>query len=159
MPKRLEQLKYWLHKEIQLPDFSIEPASGDASFRRYFRVCYDGQSMIVMDAPPDKENCVPFVGIASAFLKIGLNVPEITHTNLDQGFLLMTDLGGGEQLYLQVLGEANADRLYGDAMGALIALQACGPGDHYYRTMTKTCCTMRWVYSVNGFCGSIWAVT
>ena len=136
MPKRLEQLKYWLHKEIKLPDFSIEPASGDASFRRYFRVCYDGQSMIAMDAPPDKEDCAPFVGIARAFLKIGLNVPEIAHTNLDQGFLLMTDLG--EQLYLQLLDEANVDRLYGDAMGALITLQACGPGDYPLPDYNKT---------------------
>lgn len=128
MPKRLEQLKHWLHKEIQLPDFSIEPASGDASFRRYFRVRYDGQSVIAMDAPPDLEDCRPFIGVAKAFLDIGLNVPEILHANIDQGFLILTDFG--VQLYLPLLNESNVDRLYGDAMSALITLQASDPGDY-----------------------------
>lgn len=128
MPERLEQLRCWLKNDIQLPDFSIEPASGDASFRRYFRVKYDGKSMIAMDAPPELEDCAPFIGVARAFLKIGLNVPEILHADPDQGFLLLTDFG--EQLYLHVLNESNVERLYGDAMGALITLQASGPGEY-----------------------------
>jgi hypothetical protein len=128
MPDRLEQLRSWLSDEIQLPDFSIEPASGDASFRRYFRVKHDGKSLIAMDAPPEQEDCAPFIGVARDFLNIGLNVPEILHTDIDQGFLLLTDLG--EQLYLDVLNESNVERLYGDAMGALIPLQASGSGEY-----------------------------
>ena len=87
----------------------------------------DGKSYIAMDAPPDKEDCHPFVAIAQAFFKLGLHVPEILHQDMGNGFLLLTDLGS--RLYLQELNADTAERLYGDAMGALVALQACGPGD------------------------------
>lgn len=128
MPERLEQLKYWLKNDIQLPDFSIEPASEDASFRRYFRVQYNGKSVIAMDAPPEQEDCTPFIEIARHFLETGLNVPEILHADPERGFLLLTDLG--EQLYLHALDESSVDRLYGDAMGALITLQVSDPGEY-----------------------------
>ena len=126
MPERLEQLKNWLKNDVGMVSFEINPASDDASFRRYFRLQYDGKSLIAMDAPPEKENCHPFVDIAESFAKLGLHVPEIIEKDLKQGFLLLSDLGS--TLYLQVLDEDNVDRLYGDAMGALIELQACGAG-------------------------------
>lgn len=127
MPERLQQLKHWLEKDLKLPRFEIEPASGDASFRRYFRISYDSQTYIAMDAPPEKEDCRPFVSIARALYGIGLNVPKVIHEDLSQGFLLLSDLG--TQLYLTELNEHTVERLYGDAMTALVTLQACGPGE------------------------------
>ncbi len=126
MPHRRAALEQWLSDACRLTDFTVTPASGDASFRRYFRVrTSDGQTRIAMDAPPDKENCVPFVSIAAQFAKAGLHVPAILAQDLPRGFLLLEDLGGTH--YLDVLDEASADRLYGDAMAALASLQACGP--------------------------------
>jgi len=126
MPQRLEQLQRWLSDELGLPEYTIAPASADASFRRYFRIRFDGESRIVMDAPPDKEDSRPFVSIGRQLRGIGLNVPEILAEDLQQGFLLLSDLG--DRQYLDVLDAQNAGRLYGDAMGALATLQASGPG-------------------------------
>ncbi len=101
--------------------FAVTPASTDASFRRYFRLTGDKGSWIVMDAPPDKEKIEPFVRIATKLGEIGLNVPGIMGCDLAQGFCLLTDLG--QRLYLSELRADTVERLYGDAMGALIVLQ------------------------------------
>jgi aminoglycoside/choline kinase family phosphotransferase len=126
MPERLKLLKQWLGDELDFSDYSLKPASSDASFRRYFRVTHDGSSYIVMDAPPEKENTRPFVTVARLFLDVGVNVPEILDENTDQGFLLLSDLGS--RLYLDALNDETVERLYGDALGALAAIQACAPG-------------------------------
>ncbi|MEO6697709.1 MAG: aminoglycoside phosphotransferase, partial [Gammaproteobacteria bacterium] len=67
MPERLTQLTRWLREDIGLAHFEITPASSDASFRRYFRICHGGQTRIVMDAPPAQEDCRPYIDIARAF--------------------------------------------------------------------------------------------
>lgn len=105
-----------------MADFDIKPASSDASFRRYFRVFHHGASVIVMDAPPDKEDSRPFISVAQLFFAAGLNVPEIFQVDLDRGFLLITDLG--EKLYLDELKANNVERLYGDALESLRVLQS-----------------------------------
>ncbi len=128
MPQRMEQLRSWLASLPQLSDFSFEPASNDASFRRYFRVHTGGASYIAMDAPPDREDSRPFVAVAEAFEAIGLNVPHIYARDLSQGFMLLEDLGN--DLYLDSLTPDSVGRLYGDALGALATLQACGPRQH-----------------------------
>ncbi len=74
-----------------------------------------------MDAPPEKEDIRPYVAIAQRFHALGLNVPRILEQDLERGFLLLSDLG--ERLYLPHLGEATVERLYGDALGALVVLQ------------------------------------
>jgi aminoglycoside/choline kinase family phosphotransferase len=125
MPQRIEQLKHWLNTLPGLDGYTFEPASGDASFRRYFRIGVAQKSYIAMDAPPEKEDPKPFVQVAEAFEAIGLNVPHIHAKDLDKGFMLLEDLGA--VLYLDRLSSETADRLYGDALGALVTLQACGP--------------------------------
>jgi aminoglycoside/choline kinase family phosphotransferase len=123
MPERLEQLKRWLDTELTLRDYTIAPASADASFRRYFRVRHGGSSFIVMDAPPEKEDSRPFVDVARRLFGAGLNVPEVLDQDLAQGFLLLSDLGSTP--YLGALNETSVERLYGDALGALVSIQAC----------------------------------
>jgi aminoglycoside/choline kinase family phosphotransferase len=127
MPQRIEQLKKWLATLPEISDYSFEPASADASFRRYFRISENGKNYIAMDAPPDREDSNPFVKVAEAFESIGLNVPHIYARDLTQGFMLLEDLGTA--LYLDKLTADTVDRLYGDALGALATLQACGPRD------------------------------
>lgn len=121
MDHRLEALKAWVGTTLDTADYEIRPASADASFRRYFRVTLNGGSHIVMDAPPDKEDVRPFIDIATRLFDLGLNVPEILDRDLAQGFLLLSDLG--DQVYLRHLNEDTVERLYGDAMGALVILQ------------------------------------
>ena len=126
MPQRLDSLNQWLSGPLGLTDYTLRPASADASFRRYFRIfTADGQTLIAMDAPPDKEDCAPFVAISRMLHPLGIHVPEILAEDSAQGFLLLSDLG--ETLYLDRLNDDNVDRLYGDALGALAAIQACAP--------------------------------
>ncbi len=125
MAHRIALLEEWLRQGPGLNDFVLEPASGDASFRSYFRVRCADASFIAMDAPPENEDCRPFVTLARRFGAMGLHVPRVLAEDLRQGFLLLSDLGS--QLYQELLTEANADRMYGDALSALIVIQACGP--------------------------------
>ena len=126
---REEQLRRWLAVTLGEDDFSIAPASDDASFRRYFRIRRgEAQpSLIAMDAPPDKENCRPFVHAAHLLAETGVHVPTIHAQDLEQGFLLLSDLGS--TTYLDALDENNAGKLYEDALDALLKIQrASRPG-------------------------------
>ncbi|MDH3305088.1 MAG: phosphotransferase [Gammaproteobacteria bacterium] len=102
------------------------PASGDASFRRYFRLRAGAESFIVMDAPPGQEDCLPFVRVAGYLEAMRLNAPRVIAANLDDGFLLLTDLGS--RLYLDELrrNPGAAERLYADAIAALLTMQRRG---------------------------------
>ena len=127
MSEREELLQEWLIEVLPARLDRIAPASSDASFRRYFRVWYDDQTRIVMDAPPDKEDCRPFVAIAQALRGLGLNAPEVLAGDLDQGLLLLTDLGS--RPYLAELDPRSVTPLYEDALEALARLQIGGhPG-------------------------------
>jgi aminoglycoside/choline kinase family phosphotransferase len=123
--QRQQQLTLWLHSQFPDQPFTLAPASADASFRRYFRATFaDGQTRIVMDAPPQHEDCRPFLHIAQLFQDAGIHVPYVYAHDLTQGFLLLSDLGN--TTYLQALGEGKADTanaLYGAATDALIKIQ------------------------------------
>lgn len=124
MDERYALMLNWLGALLPGADLAVTPASEDASFRRYFRVRLNDTTRIVMDAPPAKEDSRPFVVIAAALFDLGLQTPRIFAADFEQGFLLLSDLG--EQPYLTVLDEDNADRLYGDALAALARLQTGG---------------------------------
>jgi N-acetylmuramate 1-kinase len=100
---------------------SLEPASADASFRRYFRVAAGKETWIAMDAPPEREDCRPFVQVAGLLRSAGVNAPRVEAQDLERGFLLLTDFG--DTTYLSKLDGANADELFGDAIGALVKWQ------------------------------------
>jgi aminoglycoside/choline kinase family phosphotransferase len=126
---RREALERWLAGELGGKRFTLTPASEDASFRRYFRATLDdGSSLIAMDAPPDKEDCRPFVHVARLLHEAGVHAPEVRAQDLAQGFLLLTDLG--TRTYLQELAPGNAAQLFADATDALIRWQlATRPGE------------------------------
>jgi aminoglycoside/choline kinase family phosphotransferase len=121
LDKRDEVLRTWVNRVLPAQNGDFRPASVDASFRRYFRVSAGDESFIVMDAPSEKEDSRPYIAIAQRLHALGLNVPRILAQDLAQGFLLLSDLG--ERLYLPHLSEATVERLYGDALGALVVLQ------------------------------------
>ena len=125
MTERLEGLQAWVEQQLG-GGVVLTPASEDASFRRYFRIDRPGgDSLIVMDAPPPQEDCVPFVRLARQLRDLGVHTPEVLAEDLERGFLLLEDLGSRH--YLEALDEQSVDRLYGDALGALVTVQALGP--------------------------------
>ncbi|MBI3528603.1 MAG: phosphotransferase [Betaproteobacteria bacterium] len=111
----------WLTRQLPGRTFSLSPASADASFRRYFRVTLPDATLIVMDAPPEHEDCRPFVHVAGLMAAAGMNVPAIFAQDLAQGLLLLSDLGS--TTYLAALSDHNADSLFGDATDTLIRWQ------------------------------------
>ena len=125
---RLARLTDWL-APLQLVDVgSRRPASSDASFRRYFR--YDvvpalrdklGATLVAMDAPPARENVPAFVHVQGLLLEAGVNVPAIVARDVENGFLLLSDLG--TTTYLQRLTVDNAPFMYSDAIDTLIRFQ------------------------------------
>jgi hypothetical protein len=130
MDRRLAELDRWLRDDCGLSGFAIASASGDASFRRYFRVSLPGgDTRIAMDAPPEHEDCRPYLRAGETLASAGLHVPDVERADLERGFLLLEDLG--QTLYLDALAEDSVERLYGDALGALAAMQACCPHEGF----------------------------
>ncbi len=119
--QRQQQLTAWLNRQFPGDPLTIAPASADASFRRYFRATFANRTLIVMDAPPQHEDCRPFLHVARLFEGAGTHVPHIHAQDLEQGFLLLSDLGN--TTYLQALTADNARELYGAATDALIKIQ------------------------------------
>ena len=117
---RLDQLSRWVHQSK--PNAKLASASADASFRRYFRVTDQQQTWIAMDAPPEKENLVPFIDVGKRLVKASVNAPSIYQSDLEQGFLLMDDLGNVP--YLTELNIETADSLYLDALNTLVKIQS-----------------------------------
>ena len=84
----------WVASRFSNQSVEITPASADASFRRYFRLTWpDGGTHVLMDAPPEKEDCNPFIHVAGLLAKAGLAAPRILDQDLANGFLVLTDLG------------------------------------------------------------------
>jgi hypothetical protein len=122
---RLVQLRLWLEDDLSLPVDGLAPASADASFRRYFRVHVAGQTLIAMDAPPDREDSAPFVRVAQALAEIGVPVPQIVQSDLARGFLLLSDLGSTHLLATLKAG-AEPAAAYAPAAAALLQMQVAG---------------------------------
>ena len=123
---RLEQLRHWLLDELKMRDISIEPASADASFRRYFRINGTDHSWIAMDAPPDKEDCTAFVHVAQMLEAVGVQAPHIYQYDPELGFMLLSDLGS--TAYLAQLNDQQANDLYQDAIDDIVKMQSLNNG-------------------------------
>jgi hypothetical protein len=119
--QRLETLTAWASQILGSETLRIEPASADASFRRYFRITLDASSYIVMDAPPEKEDVRPFLHVGNLMRAAGVNVPHVIAEDVARGYLMLSDLG--TQTYLDVLDESNAAQLFSHAIDALIKWQ------------------------------------
>lgn len=134
--QRQAQLQRWAEHALVAGNFidgdkhevAFSIVSGDASFRRYFRLAIDGQTFIAVDAPPDHEDSASFIHVDELFLSAGVRVPKIYAVDLDLGFMLIEDFG--DETYLPTLlnaqssqGSESPNKLYADAIDALVMLQ------------------------------------
>lgn len=111
----------WLENDLLLTVSRCEPASSDASFRRYFRVTTSEGQFIVMDAPPEKEKLEPFIHVAALMREAELHTPLILSQNIADGFLLLEDFGANN--FLDSITENNRDALYQSALDNIFKLQ------------------------------------
>lgn len=124
---RIRLIESWLRDELHWPLQRLAPASADASFRRYFRVWRnDGVTRVVMDAPPDKEDLVPYLQVSALLERCSLHVPQVEAADLRRGLLLLEDLGS-THLLARLQEGGDADALYGDALESLTRLQVAPP--------------------------------
>lgn len=126
---RILLMEKWLSDIFPDKSCSIAMVAGDASFRRYFRAIVNHQTYVVMDAPPEKENCNAYIAIARAFENATVQFPKIFALDLDRGFLLLTDFGN--QQLLPLLNSHSADNLYRIAMDDLFRMQLHQEIAHY----------------------------
>lgn len=124
---RYHALKAWVNTIHDGRNFTIQPASEDASFRRYFRIHLGNTTYIAMDAPPEHEDSESFVNVDKLLEFHRVHVPHIFNTDLTQGFILLDDLGS--TAYLDKLNTGTVDQLYGDALNALFTMQTRVPHD------------------------------
>ena len=128
MSERQQALKKWVSTELSnrykqsIEVTKVTMIAGDASFRRYFRVDYNGTSYVIMDSPPEHEDCLPFVQIASKWIANGVRVPKILAQDLQQGFLMLEDFG--DQLLRSRLTDESVDLLYTKALNELHRIQS-----------------------------------
>jgi N-acetylmuramate 1-kinase len=122
---RLALIHEWLSRDLGLGPVPVEPASADASFRRYFRAFHNSKTLVVMDAPPGKEDVRPYLKVAGLLESLGAHVPRVHEADIARGLLLLEDLGGTHYLSRLNAGD-DPERLYGDALRVLADIQARG---------------------------------
>lgn len=121
MKDRRLLLEDWLKQKGNEYQGVITPLSGDASFRRYFRLETANINYVVMDAPPEKENAHYFAQLARLFEGQGIRVPHVYAEDVPLGFLILSDFG--DRQLLGELNEQTADTLYLQAIKTLIQWQ------------------------------------
>jgi N-acetylmuramate 1-kinase len=132
-PRREADFNQWLAGTAathELAPATLRPASADASFRRYLRIDGASGSKIIMDAPPDKEDCRPFVKVAGLMAEAGLHVPRVLGWDEPRGFMLLDDLGTKTMIEVVDPDDAQANQgLYLRAVDALVAWQLASKPD------------------------------
>ena len=118
--ERAERRLQWTREVLDDDTLTLVSASSDASFRSYWRTVGTDPTWIVMDAPPGKEDVRPWIAVAQRLREAGLNAPLVHAQNLDEGFLLISDLG--TRLYLPALNDQTVDPLYEAAIEALLTI-------------------------------------
>jgi N-acetylmuramate 1-kinase len=122
---RLALVHNWLANDLGIHPERVEPASSDASFRRYFRAYCRDETFIIMDAPPDKEDVRPYLKVTNLLEGLGVHVPHVHEADVASGLLLLEDLGVVQYLQRLTAGD-DPDRLYGDALFSLAEIQTRG---------------------------------
>lgn len=116
----MSDIEIWLDS-IGWSGYTIEVASSDASFRKYYRVIQNNHSYILMDSSLQIDSLTPFIDINFRLEKAGVNIPNIIEQNIDKGFLILEDLGSLH--YLDILNESNYRELYKKAIDEIIKMQ------------------------------------
>ncbi|OBY75435.1 aminoglycoside phosphotransferase family protein [Acinetobacter gyllenbergii] len=138
--QREQLIQTWLQATLQSDQFEISFLAGDASFRRYARIKLQNKTYMLMDAPPEKEDCVPFVSIDEFFDKNGVRVPHIVAKDLTLGLLLLEDFG--DVVLSTLLNDQTVDQYYAQSFKQLIELQQVDgdaqlPAYSYEKLMTE----------------------
>lgn len=146
--QREQLIQTWLQATLQSHQFEINFLAGDASFRRYARIKLQNKTYMLMDAPPEKEDCAPFVNMDEFFDQHGVRVPHIVAKDLTQGLLLLEDFG--DVVLSTLLNDKTVDEYYAQSFKQLIELQQVDgqahlPAYSYEKLMTEMRLLTEWM--------------
>ncbi|WP_407411490.1 aminoglycoside phosphotransferase family protein [Acinetobacter sp.] len=127
--QREQLIQTWIQSVLGSDQFEINFLAGDASFRRYARIVFDHKTLMLMDAPPEEEDCAPFVKIDEFFAENGVRVPQILAKDLQHGFLLLEDFG--DVLLSTLLNDDTVDTYYAQSFKQLVQLQSIDGKDQF----------------------------
>ena len=127
--QREQLIQTWIQSVLGSDQFKINFLAGDASFRRYARIDFDHKTFMLMDAPPEKEDCAPFIKIDEFFAKNGVRVPQIIAKDLEHGLLLLEDFG--DVLLSTLLNDDTVDAYYAQSFKQLVQLQSIDGTDEF----------------------------
>ena len=116
----MNKIKEWL-ATTPYKNHSIEIASADASFRKYYRLTNDDDTVLLMDSSLEKESLAPFLDVTKKLLHVDVNAPRILEQNLEDGFLIIKDFGNTH--YLNILDDDNYKTLYSKAIDTILSMQ------------------------------------
>ena len=138
--QREQMIHTWLQTVLHSEQFEVSFLAGDASFRRYARIKLQNKTYMLMDAPPEKEDCIPFVNIDEFFDRHGVRVPHIVAKDLTLGLLLLEDFG--DVVLSALLDDTTVDQYYAQSFKQLIELQQIDgqahlPAYSYEKLMTE----------------------
>ncbi|MCL1138726.1 aminoglycoside phosphotransferase family protein [Shewanella pneumatophori] len=136
---RFLQLNAWLNQYFNV-NVSPQLISGDASFRRYFRVFVDDLSYIVVDSPPNLIDIAPFIQLADSYSRQGIAVPKVIASDQPLGIMLLSDLGDVQ--LLSVLNEQSLQKYYSEALVLLtdiakVTTTSAGPLPNYDKAFVE----------------------
>jgi len=120
------KIKEWL-KKTPYKDYEITVASADASFRQYYRLTQENETVLLMDSSLEKDSLAPFIDVTSRLLNAGIKAPKILKQNLEDGFLIIEDFGNTH--LLNILNENNFQKLYSSAIDEIIKMQNANTKD------------------------------
>lgn len=166
---RLQELTSWTNDlldhllEHKLGLIDLEPVSGDASFRRYFRARVGDESYIAVDAPPEHEDNKTFTNLSNMLIAAGIHAPKAYSVDFERGFMLLVDFG--DELYLPALlhyqqtgNLTHAEELYSEAIDSLVLLQAGIDADRLPPFTVEKLTTEMTLFS-EWFCGQFLQLT
>ncbi|MCW8896252.1 MAG: phosphotransferase [Sulfurimonas sp.] len=116
----MNKIKEWL-QTTKYKNHSLEIASADASFRKYYRLTSGDETVLLMDSSLEKESLTSFLDVTQRLLDVHVNAPCILEQNLQDGFLIIKDFGNTH--YLDVLDNQNYKSLYLKAINTILKMQ------------------------------------
>ena len=120
---RTTALTHWLESQFSVQNINLLPLTGDAGFRRYFRFKYQNENYIAVDAPIALSNNQAFVSVQQMLQNVSVNVPNIIHADLEQGFLCLSDFG--DLVLAELLSDTNMQQYYTSAIVELDKMLTC----------------------------------
>lgn len=116
----MQQIEAWI-ESLGYCDYKMEVVSADASYRKYYRLILKDKTFVVMDSSIQLESIYPFIDVSVRLLKSSVQIPRVYSQNLQDGYLLLEDLG--DTHLINILNEMSYKLLYMKSISEILKMQ------------------------------------